>query len=849
MSGVTQEAEVAQAIAGGGEAGQMLSRLVNALRSQIDNCRHGALPSDHMGPGFHPFLIGARKCLLAAAPATAAEAAAVGRSLLTLARTCGVDAGSAQRIALCVATDAWMGADLPVCRAMSAAAVVLRAASANGAADFAGARRRLDEGDESLIDMLQRASSTSGRGLRSFLEPLTGCRCFELAGDHPLGLGFPPEAVLGEAEYFEPKRRAAAAFRRGELAEAERLYTALHRVAKNAEEELGARGDIQGLREAAAEKGKIESNLSLLRFKHGDFPAALELAKRCVGTSPAWFRAHHRLGQALAALGRHAEAAAAFANALDAQARDVDVTAAQREATASALHRAEAAAAADAAAQLAGAPTESLPDPHAFVESSGRFAALEGSSVLEHIHAKLHPAELAHLEATCRFFGSAVQGGRENLREPVRRRVRCVPLAGALKAKLQQTLPQEDSADTAVAVGAATDAVQAYCACTDNASQLVRRVVAACGGRRQREGTTAWSRRIAQQWSWVLVGLCCVVSCGAPADLRDEFWQAYQDWRAGAGLSIHDLGAEDDPCAIKWALLANSRLLASGSEPERRSEHLFALMQHIETSCIIPMESLYKDCEGNLDELVSLRCEQVDSLLKGGALVEGVFGALVTLTDGMSGEEAFENTNEAVAMTMQVSNNLLATIGNHIMEQQSFREKIAHGAQIPLVTFFNQLPKAWPLDDDDLHVLRAPPIAGVEALRQYPPSEFVQLFNAEPGLFRRWKFALKRCGPVLAASASWGHKGLLASLGFIFHERSIRLGINAWTFCLFLQLEALRASGAGLLVRKIQSQGGMASFFSRYYSLLGTLRAAFPKVWAWRQRVMGERAAEKRRTG
>ena len=112
-----------------------------------------------------------------------------------------------------------------------------------------------------------------------------------------------------------------------------------------------------------------------------------------------------------------------------------------------------------------------------------------------------------------------------------------------------------------------------------------------------------------------------------PADLRDEFWQAYQDWRAGAGLSIHDLGAEDDPCAIKWALLANSRLLASGSEPERRSEHLFALMQHIETSCIIPMESLYKDCEGNLDELVSLRCEQVDSLLKGGALVEGVDGA------------------------------------------------------------------------------------------------------------------------------------------------------------------------------------------------------------------------------
>ena len=54
----------------------------------------------------------------------------MGRSLLTLARTCGVDAGSAQRIALCVATDAWMGADLPVCRAMSAAAVVLRAASA-----------------------------------------------------------------------------------------------------------------------------------------------------------------------------------------------------------------------------------------------------------------------------------------------------------------------------------------------------------------------------------------------------------------------------------------------------------------------------------------------------------------------------------------------------------------------------------------------------------------------------------------------------------------------------------------------------------------------------------------------
>ena len=242
-----------------------------------------------------------------------------------------------------------------------------------------------------------------------------------------------------------------------------------------------------------------------------------------------------------------------------------------------------------------------------------------------------------------------------------------------------------------------------------------------------------------------------------------------------------------------------------------------------------------------MDELESLHCEKIDSLLKGGALVEGVYGALVWLTDGMSGEEAFESNNEAVAMTMMVSNNLLAVIGNYILEPRLLREKIARAVQIPLVTFFGQLPKTWPLDDDVLHVLRGTPIASDEARRQYPPSEFVRLFDAKPGLFRRWKFALKGCEPLLSTSVSWRHKSPLATLGFIFHQGTIVIGINAWTFCLFLQLEALRESGAGPLVRKIQSKGGMASFFSRYYSMLGTLHVAFPKVRAWRQRVASRR--------
>ena len=116
--------------------------------------------------------------------------AALGRDMLKLVLDCGVDDGSTGRIALCIATDAWMKADLPMCRAMSAAAAVLLEVSVHGTG---GARRRLDEGNETALDLLQRASSTSGRTLRGFLEPLTGCRCFELATTQPLGLGFPPE--------------------------------------------------------------------------------------------------------------------------------------------------------------------------------------------------------------------------------------------------------------------------------------------------------------------------------------------------------------------------------------------------------------------------------------------------------------------------------------------------------------------------------------------------------------------------------------------------------------------------------------------------------------------------------
>ena len=124
---------------------------------------------------------------------------------------------------------------------------------------------------------------------------------------------------------------------------------------------------------------------------------------------------------------------------------------------------------------------------------------------------------------------------------------------------------------------------------------------------------------------------------GGPADLRDEFWQAYQLCRAHAGISIRKLGIETDPCAIKWALLTNSRLIVSGFKSETCSEHVSILLQHIDMGYMNSMDTMYSDCKGRLAELVSLRCEKVDSLLKGGALIEGVFGALVTLTKGQGG--------------------------------------------------------------------------------------------------------------------------------------------------------------------------------------------------------------------
>ena len=264
-----------------------------------------------------------------------------------------------------------------------------------------------------------------------------------------------------------------AAFKRGDLAEAERLYKALLPVVKNAVAKFGAQGDFQALREAEAEAGKILSNLSLLRYKDGDFSAALAFAERCVDSSPSWYRGHQRLGQARTKLGQHEEATMAFANALDAVAKDADLTAEQRKGARRACSRmlqsAERKAAAAAASVQRTMPSELETNPSEFVRNSGAFAALEGSSVLQGVYENLSPEELARLEATCRFFGSAVQGGRENLREPTRRRVQCVPLLGALEDSLQHV--RSKNRLWAVAVDKARDAVRAYCACTDEAWQ------------------------------------------------------------------------------------------------------------------------------------------------------------------------------------------------------------------------------------------------------------------------------------------------------------------------------------------------------------------------------------------
>ena len=90
------------------------------------------------------------------------------------------------------------------------------------------------------------------------------------------------------------------------------------------------------------------------------------------------------------------------------------------------------------------------------------------------------------------------------------------------------------------------------------------------------------------------------------------------------------------------------------------------------------------------------------------------------------------------------------------------------------------------------------------------PSEFEQLFDSNPELFRRWKLSLRGFESLLSTVAAYRHKSPLTSLGFCFNNPSIRLGINAYTFSLFLGLEVLRESGAVSLVRKIQSKSGLA---------------------------------------
>ena len=77
----------------------------------------------------------------------------------------------------------------------------------------------------------------------------------------------------------------------------------------------------------------LHSNLAMVLLKMGDAPASLEAADACVGVKPDWHKAHYRKGEALFALKRHTDAAAAYEAAQKLAPSDSDIGRAKQLAT------------------------------------------------------------------------------------------------------------------------------------------------------------------------------------------------------------------------------------------------------------------------------------------------------------------------------------------------------------------------------------------------------------------------------------------------------------------------------------------------------------------------------------
>jgi len=127
----------------------------------------------------------------------------------------------------------------------------------------------------------------------------------------PLPARAPPAPAKAEAAppaAEAARARATAAFRGGDFAAAERLYSVALR--------LTPRPGPAGAGDAPSPLAQLWSNRSAARAARGNFEGALGDAERCIRAAPRWAKAQGRRGAALVGMGQAGEAVKAYAAGL-----------------------------------------------------------------------------------------------------------------------------------------------------------------------------------------------------------------------------------------------------------------------------------------------------------------------------------------------------------------------------------------------------------------------------------------------------------------------------------------------------------------------------------------------------